>query len=143
MSCWQRSWSAWCSLVLLVRARRQADDRLWGTWQSDADRTIAGIRERRPVDEKQEAALRRLFGKLKITYTATTFTTELNGVTELNPYEMLGRDQHSVVIRELGPKPQGLEDLSEFTVIYFEGPDVYWLHTQLGGVREYFKRIGP
>src|SRR6185369_769492 len=65
-------------LALPFRLARLKDDRLLGTWQSDADRTIAGIREVRPVDDKQEAALRKLFGKLRVTYTQTAYTTELN-----------------------------------------------------------------
>jgi hypothetical protein len=130
-------------LALHVRAARVTDDRLIGSWQSDADRTIAGVRERKPVDEKQEAALRKLFGKLRVTYTPTTVTTELDGTTETYEYEVLGRDKHSVVIREAENKPPLLETLklSEFTVIQFDGPDSYWLVTKLGDIREYFKRV--
>lgn len=132
------------AVVLPIRILRVTDDRLIGTWQSDADRTIAGIRERRPVDDQHEAALRTLFGKLRVTYTATTYTTELDGKTESSRYEVLGRDKHSVVIREVEPKPSplvGIVELSEFDVIHFDGPDSYWLYTQIGGVREYFKRV--
>ena len=32
-------------------------------------------------------------------------------------------------------------DLSEFTVIHFDGQDSYWLYTKIGGFREYFKRV--
>jgi hypothetical protein len=121
-------------------ADRKTDERLIGTWQSDADRTIAALRERRPVDAKQEAALRKLFGKLRVTYTSTAFTTELDGVTESGRYEVLGRDKRSVVIREVESKPSLLE-VSEFTVIYFDSPDSYWLYTKIGDVQEYFIRI--
>ena len=127
-------------LALLLRPARQTDERLIGTWQSDADRTIADLRQRRPADDKQEAALRKLFGRLRVTYYPTTYTTELDGVTESCRYEVLGRDKHSVAVREIDPKPWPLE-LSEFTVIQFDGPDSYWLYTQIGGIREYFKRV--
>lgn len=129
-------------LVLPVRLTRVTDDRLTGTWQSDADRTIAGIRK--PVDDKQETALRKLFGKLRVTYTPASYTTELDGTTEAYRYEVLGKDKLSVVIRDVKDKPSpldGLIELSEFTVIQFDGPDSYWLTTQIGGIREYFKRV--
>jgi hypothetical protein len=130
-------------LVRPIRIGRISDDRLYGTWQSDADRTVAGIRDRKPVDETHEAALRKLFGKLLVTYTPTTFTTELDGATQEYKYEVLGKDKHSVVIREIEPKPTPLDalNLSEFTVIQFDGPDSYWLYTSIGGIREHFKRL--
>ena len=119
------------------------DDRLLGTWQSDADRTIAGIREQRPVDDKQEIALRKLFGRMRITYTPATYTVELGGTNDSHRYEVLGKDKHSVVIREVGRRPSAMDGLfaqSEFSVIQYTGPDSYWLYTQIGGIREYFKR---
>jgi hypothetical protein len=127
------------NLLSLRRPIRKTDERLIGTWQSDADRTIAVIRHRRP-DEQQEAALRKIFGKLWVTYGDTACTTELDGVVESNRYEVLGRDKQSVVIREIRPKPLPLE-LSEFVVIHFDGPDSYWLYTEIGGIQEYFRRV--
>jgi hypothetical protein len=126
--------------LTLLRSALQTDDRLLGTWQSDAERTIATIREGRAVDEKQEAALRKLFGKLRITYARSSYITELDGVTESHPYEVLGKDKVSVVLRDAGASQSWLE-LSEFTVIHFDGPDAYWLLSEIGSVREYFKRV--
>jgi hypothetical protein len=95
------------------------------------------------VNEKEEAALRKLFGKLRVTYTHTTYSTELDGTTKTNSYEVLGKDKHSVVTRELDRKPFPLDgiELSEFTVIQFDGPDSYWLCTKIGHIREHFKRV--
>jgi hypothetical protein len=138
------SLAALVAVALSVRTARVTDDRLLGTWQSDADRTVAGIREQRPVDDRQEAALRTLFGKLRVTYTPAAVTTDLDGKAETGRYEVLGKDKHSVVIREVkdGPSPlDGVVELSEFTVIQFDGPDSYWLTTQIGGIREYFRRV--
>jgi hypothetical protein len=114
--------------ITLWRPARQTDVRLIGSWQSDADRTIAGMRERRPADEKQEAALRRLFGKLRVTYAATAYTAELEGVTEATRYEVLGRDKMSVVIREFETNPLPIE-VTQFSVIHFDGADSYWLYS--------------
>lgn len=80
---------------------------------------------------------------MRITYTSNTVTSDLEGTLETSRYEVLGKDQHSIVIREINRKPSPLDDLelSEFTVIHFESPDSYWLYTQIGGVQEYFKRV--
>ena len=138
-----------CSLAALatiaaLRTRTPilTDERLIGTWQSDADRTINGIREARPVTDRQEASLRTLFGQMRVTYSPTTYTTELDGWTDSNQYKVIGKDEHSVVIRGVDPSPLAkATELSEFTVVQFDGPDSYWLYTQFGGIREYFKRI--
>jgi hypothetical protein len=138
-----------CSLIasaavtVPVLFTRMPDHRLIGTWQSDADRTIAGIGEREPMDAKREAALRKLFGKLRVTYTLVTVTMELDSWTKTGRYEVLGKDKCSVVIRDIQDKPSPLDeitDLSTFTVIQFDGPDSYWL-TTIDGSREYFKRV--
>jgi hypothetical protein len=167
---WSRAWkwlaaiTATSSVLLAValvivlayprRAAGEKDERLMGTWQSDAERTIAEFQRPRPLEpfqEKRLAALRKLFGKLRITYMDRTFTTELNGQIEIRKYRVLGRDKQSVVIRELDPQPS-LDKLlgpniftweSEFTVIQFDGPDAYWVHERVGDIREYFKRVSP
>ena len=92
-------------IAVSSRAAHVTDDRLIGIWQSDADRTIAGIRDQRPVDDAQEVALRNLFGKLRITYTPNSYTTELDGSVDTYRYEVLGTDKHSIVIRDIGRKP--------------------------------------
>ena len=134
--------------VLGVAARRPphrtTDERLLGTWQSDAGSTIAAIRDQRPIDDAQVAALQKLFGKLRITYTPADFTTDLDGTTEGFRYEVLGRDDRSVAIRVIPDKPSpldGLADTSEFVVIHFDGPDGYWLYVPNVGIREYFRRV--
>jgi hypothetical protein len=116
------------------------DDRLLGVWQSDAERTIEGM----PPPVPGEKDLRPLFGRLKVTWTRSTCTTELDGVTEVTDYRILGRDDHSVVIREFERAPSPLKefmDFSDFTIIQFEGRDAYWVTTKVGGIREYFKRV--
>ena len=124
----------------ISRHARLQDERLIGTWQSDAERTVAVMREQGRLNNKHSAALCKMFGKLRVTYTRTGITSELDGVTEVSRYEVLGRDKLSVVIREVESKPSPLE-LTEFAVIHFEGPDSYWLYTKIGGIQEFFKRV--
>ena len=118
------------------------DERLMGTWQSDADRTFAEIRQRRPLTAEHEALFRKLFGRLKVTYTPTTGKSLMDGVTETFPIEILDKDAHSVVLRTPN-SPQGAAvGESEFTLIKFDGSDSFSLITGLGtDIREYFKRI--
>src|SRR5262245_42353374 len=84
-------------VVHYVRASR-TDQRLYGTWKSDADATIAELRTQRPVTAEQEQKLRQLFGKMKITYTATTFTTDMDGTVETEPYEIVKKEATSVML---------------------------------------------
>lgn len=131
-------------MVVPIRIFRLTDDRLIGTWQSDADRTIAGIQVSELVDAKREAGLRKLFGKMQVKYTATTYTSDFDGSVETNDYQVLGRDKSSVVIRTVKNKPSPLEgifELSDFAVIHFDTPDSYWLDVEIIEVREYFKRV--
>ncbi|MCE9548508.1 MAG: hypothetical protein K8T25_23785 [Planctomycetia bacterium] len=135
-------------LILLVelffttRASNRVDERLIGTWQSDADRTIAEMRERRPVDAKQEAGLRTILGKFRITYAGNTLTTEFDGRRNTSRYEVVGRDKVSTVIHELDTaKPVIPIEMSEYAILEFDGPNAYWVHSKMGGGRECFKRV--
>lgn len=132
-------------LATLICSGKKAhitDERLMGTWQSDADRTIAAFRERGPIDPTKETQLRRLFGKLRVTYTPTTGTTQMEGTPGTFPIEIIDKDAHSVVIRETNSPISVASKLSEFTVIQFDGPDSFYLVTKSGNnIREYFKRI--
>ncbi|MDZ4656799.1 MAG: hypothetical protein SH868_04375 [Bythopirellula sp.] len=131
------------SSVLYPIEQQLLDERLIGEWQSDADRTIAGIREARSLDEAQEAKLRQIFGKMRVTYAPTTFTTVLYESTKSQGYKVLGQDQHSVVIQEIDAEPSPLDvlELSTFTVIQFDGPDSYWLRSKVADVQEWFTRV--
>lgn len=122
----------------------RVDDRLIGTWQSDGERTIATMKEQRKLNDKQVESLNTLFGKLQITYTNNReIRTSMNDSKDSGRFEIVGMDKNSVVIREYGTKRPDVEyfNLSEYQVIYFDGPDAYWVYTQIGGVKEYFKRV--
>ncbi|MDB5385192.1 MAG: hypothetical protein JWM11_838 [Planctomycetaceae bacterium] len=130
-------------VVIPLRITPLTDDRLIGTWQSDAERTIAGMQRGESEDPQREAKLRNLFGKLRVTYAATTYTSELDESVNTYSYQVLGRDRHSVVISDAANKESPLDflELSTFTVIHFDSPDSYWLNSEAGGMREYFKRV--
>lgn len=131
-------------LLLLTQngdPERMVEPRLVGTWLSDKERTIEHFPEH--MTESQREVLSSLFGKLRVTYTTTEFTTELDGETETVPYTVLGTDKHSVVIRGDSPPNPDLDllELSTFSKIHFDGPDSYWVTTEIGGITEYFRRV--
>jgi hypothetical protein len=123
--------------VHLLRSKN--DPRLIGTWQSDADATIAHRKTTHAVTEKNEAAMRKLFGKLKITYTARDLTTDLNGVVETLPYQVVSKDAESVTIREYSP----LEKKDVVVRIRFVDADTYWIDVsnELFSLSECFRRV--
>jgi len=131
-------------LVLLARSwstPQLNDPRLYGTWKSDRERTFDALGPQ-TSDESREK-LGALFGKLEVTYTDTNYATKLDDFTETIPYTVLGIDDHSVVIRDDSPPEPTMEllELSSFTKINFEGDDIYWVTTAIGGFTEYFKRV--
>jgi hypothetical protein len=116
---------------------RRGDPRLIGIWQSDADATITELRKARPVTDKQEVAMRKLFGKMKITYTDATITTELNGVVDNQPYQVVSRDGESVVVKSWS----ALSKKDEQWRLRFIGSDTYWVDVEQFALSECFRRI--
>jgi hypothetical protein len=116
---------------------RPGDPRLIGTWQSDADATIAELRKARPVTDEQEQGMRKLFGRMKITYAATTFTTDLDGTVETHPYQVVSKDAESVVVKFRF----SLTNKDELFRIRFVGADTYWVDVEQFKLSECFRRI--
>lgn len=121
--------------------KRIYEPRLMGTWISDKEQTLEHFPEH--MTEPQKEKLSSLFGKLRVTYTPTEYTTELDGQTETFPYAVLGVDKHSVVIRDdSAPNPDlDFLEMSTFSKIHFDGPDSYSVTTEIGGITEYFRRV--
>lgn len=95
------------------------------------------------LTESQKEKLSSLFGKLRVTYTPTAYTTELDGLADTSPYTVLGVDDHSIVIRDDSPPNPDLDilQMSTFSNIHFDGPDSYWITADTGGINEYFRRV--
>src|SRR5262249_8038814 len=124
-----------------LKKSSRGEPRLIGTWQSDADATIADQRRIRPVTDSQEAALRKLFGRMKITYTETTFTTDFDGKLETKPYQVVRKSSDSVVIKA----HSALSNQEEEITIRFMDPNTYRVEIRSELLRsplnEYFKRV--
>jgi hypothetical protein len=90
--------------VALLRGARQSDERLLGTWQSDADRTVSEHLKARPgLSElkagQEEWALRHNAGKRRFTYNqGGQYKMETNGATAYQGWEVVAKDTNSVVI---------------------------------------------
>jgi hypothetical protein len=117
---------------------RPAESRLIGTWQSDADATIAEMRKKKAVTEKQEEALRKLFGRLRITYAATSLMTDLDGVQETQRYQVVSQDGDSIVLREWFPASKKKEQQVR---IRFIDKDTYWVDVEQFEISECFRRV--
>ncbi len=114
-----------------------AEPRLAGTWQSDADATMAAQRRVRPVPEEQEAAMWKLFGKMRVTFKGHTYTSEMNGEQETGSFQVLRRDADSALITSFSTTSQTRERFR----VQFLGPDTYRLFVEKYKVWEYFRRV--
>ena len=128
-------------LIMQIAKSRRSDPRLFGTWRSDADATIAEMKKTRTLTDDLEQKLRTLlFGKMKVTYTATTLTTDFDGKVESQSYQVVGKDADSVTLKAFSP----LTEKDETFRIRFVGTDTYWVEVDvpIGKFRECFRRIG-
>ena len=115
----------------------RGESRLIGTWQSDADETVAAQRKSRPVTVGQEQAMRRLFGRMKVTYTETTATTDFDGNLDTQPYQVISKNEDSVVIKCWSAFSKKDEQFR----IRFVGSDTYWVDADQFAFSECFRRI--
>jgi hypothetical protein len=126
--------AAWGGIYL---SRPKHDARLIGTWISDAEATIADQMKIRTVTEKNEAAMRKLFGKMKVTFTANTVTTDMDGEFDTQPYHVISQAADSVTIKEYVAGKKGY-----FVVrMRFEDADTYLVDAKLVNLAECFRRV--
>lgn len=125
--------AAW--MVVHFTKSRRTDPRLIGTWKSDADATIAEMCKTRSLTDEQEQKLRTIFGKMKITYKETTFTSEMDGVVDTQTYQVVSKDSDSVVLKA----GSGLTNKDEQIRIRFSDNDTYWIEAS-DTLRECFRR---
>jgi hypothetical protein len=129
--------AVWAVVGINYLRNRPPDPRLIGAWQSDADATIEQLRKVRPVTEAVERDARKKFGRMRVTYTAATFTMEKGAEVDVVPYQVVRKDADSVVIRT---RPAADMPDIEFRV-RFVGPDVYWVDMAEFGISECFRRV--
>jgi hypothetical protein len=123
--------------TVAIQRVRMADGRLLGTWRSDADRTVAEWRERRPMTDDQAADLAAVIRPARVTWGRRTYSVDVGGRREEHPYRVVARDGRSVVIRTYDP----LEEREVFATIHFTDADSYWVHAESVPMRDYFRRV--
>jgi len=110
------------------------DRRLIGTWKSDRRRTFRNWKWSSTATPKRIRFLKSLFGKLIIRWTRTRYYAELDGYRSVEKYDVVARDDDSVVIRA-----RDWTGEQKLTQIHFEGEDWYWVPA--GVFQEWFRRI--
>lgn len=123
-------------------AVRPTDARLIGTWQSNGDQTVAEMFRRDPrwanAPPERVQKLKDLFGQMRITYSASSITTEFRGEKEQLGYTVLDRGEDFVVIRIKG----GLEDGHDVRIRFLENASAYWVHSfAIPDIEERFDRV--
>lgn len=126
-------------IIGLVRLTRTplTEPRLHGTWQSDAETTIAEWRKVKPLSDQQERLLRKVFGRMSITYRNNRFTTEKDGVIETGTYRILSKRRKLAVIKV---RPVGAFKGQVFK-IRFSAEDTYWVYLDEPGAWECFRKV--
>jgi len=72
--------------------------RLFGTWQSNRELTLAEMDKSDLVTEEDREMLDATLGKVITIYTAKAFTTTIDGETTVTPYKVLASSNGVVVI---------------------------------------------
>ena len=82
----------------------KTDNRLLGTWKSDARRTFADWNWKKGTSPQKKADLKSIFGKLIVTFTRTKTRADLphHEWQSSRRYSVLGADETSVAIIEFG-----------------------------------------
>jgi hypothetical protein len=125
-------------LIVQMAESRHSDPRLFGTWKSDGDATVAEVKKTRTLSDEQEQKLNASVGKMRITYTATTLTTDVDGAVESQSYQVVRKDADSVTIKAWSPLTK--EEVNFH--IRFDGTDTYWVDFPSGKGSECFRRVG-
>lgn len=111
------------------------DQRLQGTWRSDARRTGKEIDLWRDIPARRKRKLKALFGKLQLRFTRTRCHAILNGSSWVDGYKVVAKDETSVAILIEGPDTK-----PKISHIHFEGAH-FWINIGNGRLREFFRRV--
>jgi hypothetical protein len=123
--------------ILRGPGTRPGDPRLVGTWQCDREATLAKIRSTRRIDGEALKTLEGIYGKVRVTYTETTYTAFLEDYVEKGAYDVVGRNDNSVVIKGYCQ----LTERYEFSRIVFVDDDTFWIYPRDLDLPECFRRV--
>ncbi len=123
--------------VVLLNRPRLTEPRLDGTWQSDREATITEWRKIRTVNATQEVALKKLFGKMKVTWIDDTFTTDWDGELDSGTYQIIRKDDEFIVVKSRLAQ-SGKKQVFK---IRFTDDNTYWVFLDQAWSWECFRRV--
>jgi hypothetical protein len=125
-------------LVLAAGCAKVSDNPLIGTWQSDADATLADMHRHPEVTEKSKRFFENdFFGHLRVTYTIDEYLTDDDkGFHTEVPYKVAQVTTDHVDVMHFDELQQ--KDVTER--IHLDGNKIY-VFTSKYNFKEYFRRI--
>ncbi len=130
-------------VFLLISGCARDDARLHGTWRSNRDATVAAAFERDPrwktAPPEKVAGFRELFGRMRVTYSKRTATSDYRGEASRFGYRVVKSGPDFVVIRMDTPHDQE----RDIRIRFVDGGSSYWIESgSLGnGIEERFDRV--
>jgi hypothetical protein len=123
-------------LTAYLSGCRTYEPRLYGTWKSDANKSVARLEKCRNLSEKDKKSWLQIFGKMEMTFDKASITCRLpeEGVGII-PYRVLGKNSDTVVIQWIYDSL--LEDKT-ISIIRLEN-DGLWISNG-GYVWEFYKK---
>jgi hypothetical protein len=113
------------------------EPRLLGSWQRDAEKTIAEIRKSESLSNEEEAEKRRELTPLRVTYTATKVTIETKDETDVEEYQIVSKRDDDVVVKVWLPKSKEVAEIR----ISFVDRDTYRMEIEKYHLIECFRRV--
>lgn len=123
------------AIALLTGCSAVRDTRLDGTWVSDRAATVQYNRAVSPNMNWEKYS--QIFGFLRMTYDATSATSDFHGKIEKRPLHLLRKDADTVTAKVW----DDLDKKHRLVTINFVGSDSYWIHIRDTSQREYFRRV--
>jgi hypothetical protein len=147
---------------MLIAGCTPDDERLHGSWRSDADGSMEWNRKNCHLTERQDSGLSQRLGHMTVTYNpggTGSITMEpytlvvgsnkrvMHGFTNSANFRIASRKDDMVTLKVTQKTTSGV--LPEYIcTVHFDGPDTYWMFLiedqPETSAREYFKRTnGP
>jgi hypothetical protein len=120
------------SIAAKSQAIEAGDSRLIGTWRSDREMTMKYRKFDDNVSPETRERFAQIFGKLTWRFTASEFFYANGDLQFSEPYRVVDKDYHSVVVSLQG------HDAARLLYVQFEGD---YIISAAGHSVEYFKRV--
>ncbi|MBI5450027.1 MAG: hypothetical protein HY940_01590 [Gammaproteobacteria bacterium] len=143
--------------LVQASASAMAGNRLVGTWKSDSEASLRGVRSQAGLTRDQVRMIEQVVGQMTMSFTDKRLKVtmpDINVVLNDRTVELYGdeREVSYQVVRDqpelMAVKVVGLEYGEDTVEYHFEGNDLFWVYSDsmqgIAGdtrVREYFRRV--